>query len=270
MSRENWRFIDTGPLDGPSNMALDEALLTSFDPETSLPVFRLYGWKPAAFSVGRFQDPAATLDLGKCRDCGVEAVRRMTAGGIIYHAAEITYSIICAPKHIPAVRSVKESFKKLCGFLLITYGKLGLEAGFAVDRNPDGIKLGQRTALCFAGKEEYDIVIDGRKIGGNAQRRMKSVIFQHGSIPLNNCLGEAGELVREKERTAMLEKNTVSLGELNIVHDVGTLKNILTRSFEDNFKVSLLESEPAVNEIKLAECLRENKYSREAWNRGSK
>jgi lipoate-protein ligase A len=45
-------------------------------------------------------------------------------------------------------------------------------------------RLGQKTAFCFAGKEEYDLLIKGRKMGGNAQRRFKDVIFQHGSIPI--------------------------------------------------------------------------------------
>ena len=262
-----WRFIDTAPMDGPTNMAMDEALLALFDPDTSPPVFRLYGWEPAAFSIGRFQDADTTLDLRKCRDSGVEAVRRMTAGGIIYHADEITYSIVCARKHIHGARSVKESFRKLCGFLLLTYRRLGLDAGFAVDKNRSATGLGQRTPLCFAGREEYDIVIDGRKIGGNAQRRTKGVIFQHGSIPLRNCLPEALGFVRGDEKPATLEQNTVSIGELNVSVDAGRLKKMLVRSFEECIEVTLLDSEPSVDETRLAECLRENKYSRDAWNR---
>jgi lipoate-protein ligase A len=264
---ERWRFIDTGPLDGPSNMALDEALLTSFNPVTSQPVFRLYGWSPPAFSIGRFQDVEATLDLGKCRDSGVDTVRRMTAGGIIYHADEITYSLVCAPRHIPCARSVKNSYKKLSGFLLLSYIKLGLNPAFAVDVNPAAERLGQRTPLCFAGREEYDIVIDGRKIGGNAQRRTKGVIFQHGSIPLRNCLPEALRFVYEHVRPDMLEENTVSLGELRVTSNTGTLVNMLAESFEKSLEATLLRSELAEDEIKAAENLRINKYSRNSWNR---
>jgi lipoate-protein ligase A len=259
--------MDTGPLDGPSNMALDEALLSSFDPATSPPVFRLYGWNPPAFSIGRFQDAEKTLDPGKCRDAGIEAVRRMTGGGIIYHADEITYSIVCAQKHISGVSSVKETFRKLCAFLLGAYRKLGLDAGFAVERDFSGAMLGRRTAVCFAGKEEYDIIVGGRKIGGNAQRRIKNVIFQHGSIPLSNCLAEAMSYLREKERPALLEQSTVSLGELAIVPDIGTLKNILAESFEDYLEVSLIPTGLDGTELRIMKHLRENKYSSATWNR---
>ena len=63
----SWRLIDTGPLDGPANMAVDEALLACFDPQKSVPVLRLYGWHPPAMSVGRFQKAAEVLDLENVR-----------------------------------------------------------------------------------------------------------------------------------------------------------------------------------------------------------
>ncbi len=151
-SGQCWRFIDSGSMDGAANMALDEALLSSFDPETSLPVFRLYGWTPPAFSVGRYLDTAKTLDPDKCRGAGIAAVRRITGGGIIYHANEITYSIVCAQKHIPNAISVKETFKQLCAFLLSAYRNLGLDAGFAVDRDFSGERFGQRTVHLFCRK----------------------------------------------------------------------------------------------------------------------
>jgi lipoate-protein ligase A len=46
-----WRLIVTPPLPGAENMAIDEALLRSFDPESSRPILRLYGWNPPALSL---------------------------------------------------------------------------------------------------------------------------------------------------------------------------------------------------------------------------
>ncbi len=269
-SDKTWRFIDTGHLDGPTNMAVDEALLSSFNSGASLPVFRLYGWSPPAFSVGKFQDPALTLDLDSCRAAGIQVVRRVTAGGIIYHGAEVTYSIVCAREHIPEVRAVKGSFRKLCGFLLLTYRKLGLDPAFAVDRRSDGIKLGERTPLCFAGKEEYDIVIDGRKIGGNAQRRKRDIVFQHGSIPLRNSLGEALDFVRENARPSTLKEGTVSLEELQVAPGIAALKDMLAASFEECFSVTLDHSPLSPEEQHAAAVLLEHKYSRDRWNREGK
>lgn len=265
-SVKTWRFIDTGPMDGPANMALDEALLRVFDPHDPAPVFRLYGWKPPSFSFGRYQDADAALDLRKCEEYGVGAVRRMTAGGIIYHADEITYSIVCAPGHLTGVRTVKESFRKLCGFLLATYRKLGLDPRFAVDREESGT-LGRRTALCFAGKEEYDITVDGRKIGGNAQLRLKNIIFQHGSIPLKNSFPDAVPFIHDHERPSMPERHTVSLGELKPRAEPGRLKVILAQSLEECLGVTLVESEITPEEASTAERLLAEKYLSASWNR---
>ncbi|MDD2310841.1 MAG: lipoate--protein ligase family protein [Desulfuromonadaceae bacterium] len=181
-----WRLIDTSPLSGAENMAIDEALLRSFDPATSLPILRLYGWNPPALSLGRFQKAAEVLDLARCRADGVAIVRRVTGGGVIYHADELTYSLVCSPEQIPATGSIKDSFRVLTGFLLAFYRGLGLEPAYAADVVPEGSRLGERTAFCFAGRESFDIIAGGRKIGGNAQRRLKGIIFQHGSIPLRN------------------------------------------------------------------------------------
>lgn len=180
----HWRLIDTGPLSGAENMAIDEALLACFTPERDLPILRLYGWSPPAFSCGRFQQPEEIIDLKSCRSDGVQVVKRITGGGVIYHADELTYSLVCSTRLIPAGNSVKDAFFFLTSFLLTFYRNLGLIPRYGAQHPPSDLRLGERTPLCFAGVEHCDILINGRKIGGNAQKRLKNVIFQHGSIPL--------------------------------------------------------------------------------------
>ena len=263
-SRDMWRLIDTGALDGAGNMAVDEALLACFDPKESLPVLRLYGWNPPAFSLGRYQHAAAVLDLARCSEQGIRVVRRITGGGVIYHAEELTYSIVCAPRHIPQVRTVKESFERLCGFLLLTYRTLALDARFAVEHKYEHAKLGVREAFCFAGKEEYDIIVNGRKIGGNAQRRRKETIFQHGSIPLRSRVAEALEFLRVKP--SGLEQSTASLAELGVVITAEELKDIVLASFRESLDVDLSPAALTLQESGIADALRAGKYDSTSWN----
>jgi lipoate-protein ligase A len=261
---EEWRFIDTGPMDGPTNMALDEALLTCFDQARSQPVLRLYGWSPPAFSVGKFQQAGEVLDLERCSREGVAVVRRVTGGGCIFHGDELTYSIICSPEHIAGAAGVKESYRRLCGFLLLAYRKLGLSAAFAVDSAEKSDQLGRRTPLCFAGKEEYDITVGGRKLGGNAQRRTRGIIFQHGSIPLRNRLSRMTPFLRgdppEPERWAS------SLSDLAPDADEESLKGCLVASFEENLVITLRTCAPSQEEKEKTILLRERKYLSDAWN----
>jgi lipoate-protein ligase A len=240
-----WRLIDTGPLDGPANMAVDEALLACFDPERSRPILRLYGWAPPAFSLGRFQKGVEVLDLEKCAAAGVPVVLRITGGGAIYHDEELTYSIVCAPRHIPPAVSVKDSFRLLTRFLLRFYGELGLEPCYAADHFPAGTRLGERTPFCFAGKESCDIIIGGKKIGGNAQRRLKSVIFQHGSIPLVNRAAHGAAFLRHPP--AGIEEITGALHDFGVRRPPGELKKLMTGAFTETFP-GVLTGEPLTME----------------------
>jgi lipoate-protein ligase A len=259
----SWRLVDTGPLDGATNMAVDEALLASFNPEVSRPVLRLYGWNPPALSLGRYQQATEALDLERCAAAGVSVVRRITGGGVIYHAAELTYSIVCAPCHLPPADSIKESFRQLTAFLLHFYRELGLVADYAVDVVPAGVKLGERTLFCFAGKESYDILISGRKIGGNAQRRTRQAIFQHGSIPLKNSLAQACSFLRHTP--AGVAEGTTSLTELGITTSASILNKQLAAAFRVTLGTSLVTETLTPEEAALADRLRAEKYTRESW-----
>jgi lipoate-protein ligase A len=258
-----WRLIDDGPANGPSNMALDEALLSCFDPKRSHPVLRLYGWNPPALSIGRYQHPETALKLDLCLADGIPVVRRMTGGGIIFHAQELTYSIVCAPEHVAQATGVKDGFRLLCAFLLGTYRRLGLEAAFAADLDLAGERLGERTPFCFAGKEEFDILVNGRKIGGNAQRRLRGAILQHGSIPLQSRVQDAFRYLKDP---APGGGEAVSLAELGLQPKLERLKEIVANSFEEALGARLHADVVSAQEERAASLLEEGKYRCNAWN----
>lgn len=259
-----WRLIDTGPLSGAENMAVDEALLRHFDPAGSRPVLRLYGWEPPALSIGRFQ-PIADINLERCQQDGISCVRRITGGGTIFHADELTYSVVCRPDQIPAASSVKDSFRVLTAFLLAFYRSLGLSACYAVDAPQPHERLGERTAFCFAGRESYDILVNGRKIGGNAQRRQRELIFQHGSIPLRDRTGEGlGYLCNPP---ASLDGQTTCLEQEGVTEGPEFLKKRLLRCFQECMGCGLVEDQLAPDEAETAERFKHDKYGARRWNR---
>jgi len=262
--QSTWRLITSEPFPGAENMAVDEALLRSFDPDSSPPVLRLYGWEPPALSLGRFQKAEAVLDLERCRADGVTIVRRVTGGGVIYHADELTYSIVCAPGQIPPASSVKDSFRVLTGFLLSFYRGLGLDPAYAVDAAPAGTALGERTHFCFAGRESFDILVNGGKLGGNAQRRTRGVIFQHGSIPILNLT--ATGLAYMRENSPELVGGVVSLAECGVSAGREELQAGLAAAFRECFGVEMREGQLSAAERESAKALVEKKYSTDLWN----
>lgn len=259
-----WRLIDTGPLSGQENMAIDEALFRCFDPASSPPVLRLYGWQPSALSLGRFQKAGDDLDLDRCRADNLIIVRRITGGGAIYHADELTYSLVCSPSQIPAAASVKDSFRVLTSFLLDFYRALGLQAGYAADLAPAGSRLGQRTPFCFAGRESCDIIVNRRKIGGNAQRRSREVIFQHGSIPLENRVKQGLNYLKIKPQG--IDQITTCLADEGIADGYGALQQILVQQFASRLGTELQPAGLTPQEQALSEKLMTEKYRADGWN----
>jgi lipoate-protein ligase A len=245
-------------------MAIDEALLSCFNPETSAPVLRLYGWAPPALSLGRFQDAHAVLDLDRCRTDSIPVVRRMTGGGVIYHSDELTYSLVCAPRHLPSCSTVKESFRLLTGFLIAFYGSLGIHARYAVDAASDTERLGERVPFCFAGRESFDIIADGRKIGGNAQRRQKNTIFQHGSIPLADRIATGIAYLSEKPR--ITATSVASLADFGVVAAESGLRSGLATAFSATLGVVMESSVLTPDELRMSVLLESGKYRADSWN----
>lgn len=245
-------------------MAIDEALFRCFDPASSPPTLRLYGWQPSALSLGRFQKAADDLDLARCAADNLAVVRRITGGGAIYHSDELTYSLVCGPSQIPPTSSVKASFRVLTGFLLGLYRVLGLQADYAVDLAPVGSRLGERTPLCFAGTESYDILVNGRKLGGNAQRRSRGIIFQHGSIPLQNRVQQGLNYLKTKPQG--IEQASTCLADQGIGADAQQLKQTLVQQFQMQLGAKLQLDGLTQQEQALTETLMNEKYRADCWN----
>lgn len=157
-------------------MGLDEALLT----EAGVPTLRLYGWSPAAISLGRFQTPAVLTPLAE----GTVIVRRITGGGAIHHADEITFALVLEAAHLPG--SIAASYDLLHRAIARALATVGVPAACAGGGGAGTARPGE--PWCFREPSCFDLVLpDGRKILGSAQRRVRrprSMILHHGSLPL--------------------------------------------------------------------------------------
>jgi len=159
-------------------MAIDEALL-----ETAVvPSIRFYRWRSPALSFGYF---------GKFSDVAIYAaerdlVRRWTGGGIVFHGDDLTYSIVIPESDPVFDESSIAIYEKIHRGLCAALVKTGQRAVVAVD--PAGFSAATRAAVnasgynCFANPVRADLMMDGRKIAGAAQRRTRRGLLQQGSI----------------------------------------------------------------------------------------
>ena len=124
---------------------------------------------------------------------------------------------------------------------------------------------GARTPFCFAGRESYDILIEGRKVGGNAQRRLRNAVFQHGSIPLRNRVATGIGFLRE--RPSGLDRSVADLAMLGVNLPEEVLKNRLAAAFAGELGGTLVPSELTSAERERAACLTNGKYAADNWSR---
>jgi lipoyl(octanoyl) transferase len=162
------------------NMSIDEALLES----TSIPKIRFYGWRSPALSFGYF---------GKFSDVAIYAVerdlvRRWTGGGIVFHGADLTYSIVIPASDPVFDESSIAIYEKIHRALAHALNEVGERAIVAGGVDPGGIAFSKHAAVsaggynCFMNPVRADVMIRGRKIAGAAQRRTRRGLLQQGSI----------------------------------------------------------------------------------------
>jgi lipoate-protein ligase A len=179
-----WKLLDSGPNIGAYNMAVDEELLAHAQAGEAMPVLRFYGWAPPAVSLGRFQDMKTAVNADACRRLGFDIVRRITGGRAVLHRHELTYSVIARTDDAIFPSSVTGTYKIIATALLAGLQNLGIAAEMVSrgGRHAALVKKNAKDPACFSSPSWYEILVNGRKIIGSAQRRMKGAFLQHGSI----------------------------------------------------------------------------------------
>jgi len=237
---KRFRLIRSDPSDAMSNMALDEKIFRAFL-EDGIPAFRVYGWASPSFTYGVSQKPEDEIDMKRCAATGLGIAKRMTGGGVLFHNNEITYSLVCAKEDIGEPDSVFVSYRKICSFLISFYRSLGLDASFALEKEDFKTRCAPHS-LCSASREKYDIVINGKKIGGNAQKRKKRAVFQHGSIPISVDWPFMRRYTRSLPEDISSGVTTLS-EELKLVPDKRILEDILIAAVAKEFDAQFIEEE---------------------------
>ena len=169
-----WRIIELETHDAYFNMAADHAIAESVAAGAD-PTIRFYKWHPSAVSIGCFQSMNDEVDIAKCKEEGIDFVRRRTGGGAVFHdgAGEVTYSVIAPERDMP--KGIIESYRLICGWITDSLSSLGISSSFAPIN---------------------DIVVDGRKISGNAQTRRDGVLLQHGTVLYDTNLAKMFSLLK--------------------------------------------------------------------------
>jgi len=170
-------YHDEIPQSAAMNMAIDEALLES----ATIPTIRFYRWRSPALSFGYF---------GKFSDVAIYAaerdlVRRWTGGGIVFHGDDLTYSIVIPASDPVFDESSTAIYEKIHRALCSALAGNNQGADLVSVATLNHRRTGDRRSLdnsCFANPVRADVMMNGRKIAGAAQRRTVRGLLLQGSI----------------------------------------------------------------------------------------
>jgi lipoate-protein ligase A len=171
LTSQTWLLANSGPGEADFNMAFDEALLEDA-PRRNKPILRFYGWTEHAATFGYFQKYHEVARLTLLRPL----VRRPTGGGLVPHDADWTYSLVFPPTHGWYAFGAIESYQQIHEWLREAFTRLQI----ATELSPRCRK--ELPAQCFVGAERFDLLWNGRKIAGAAQRRNRQGLLIQGSV----------------------------------------------------------------------------------------
>ncbi len=176
MTKKNiWRYIPFDTFTAAENMAIDEMILEKVAKKNHPNTIRFYQWKKTTASIGRNQSLLAEIDEKELKERDFDFVRRISGGGAVLHDAkyEITYAIICRipdmPEQYPKKIEFKDNIPDRYQIILESLAEGLRELGVSIDA---------KKIHCPA------LLMNGKKISGNAQAIRKNTLLQHGTILL--------------------------------------------------------------------------------------
>ncbi len=228
------------------NLALEEYALKYLEAGDD---FVLLWQNENSVIIGRNQNTIEEINSSYVKEHDVNVVRRITGGGAVYHdLGNLNFSFITK------MRDNLNDYKKFTAPVIEALNALGVPASFQ-GRN--------------------DIVVEGKKISGNAQSFYKDRMLHHGTILFDSDLSIVGDVLDVKE------DKIASKGIKSKRSRVTNVKPYLDKDISmETFKKTLLTHLLGTDEIagKVYELtqddlgriyeLMEKRYNRWEWNYG--
>ena len=229
------------------NIALEEYCFKNLTHHDK--VFILWINEPAII-VGKNQNTLEEINADYVKENGIHVVRRISGGGAVYHDHNnLNYTIISNED-----KGEDFDFETFSQPVIDTLGDLGVKAEFT-GRN--------------------DLVIDGKKICGNAQAYIKGRIMHHGCLLFDTDLTVLSKAL-EQPKDIVESRSVKSVRSL--VDNI--LPNLPDKITVDEFSSKLLDQMktkfPEMVEYKFTdkeleeiEALRASKFGTWDWNYGN-
>jgi len=171
-------WIDTGKRSAIENMELDSALLQDLGDSQEL-LLHFYDWEKPSATYGHFIKPEEFLQEGK-----IDLAKRPTGGGIVFHVTDFAFSVLVPKGHPGYSENTLENYAFINKKVIEALG-----GGELLPEEPEALDSASKS-FCMAKPTRYDVMINGKKVGGAAQRRTQHGYLHQGTIFLKKLSEE--------------------------------------------------------------------------------
>ena len=257
-----WRWIDRGAEDGPTQMAIDQAMI--LDAKESLqPTFRVYQWQPYCISLG-FHQSSGMVDLHRCESAGIDVVRRPTGGRAVFHAEELTYSAIIPFGSDWNLDTSQSIYSWISHILAEAIQLLGVPA--KLEKRQFDFKNHYQSAesnSCFSAAARHEVMIGGKKLIGSAQRKYPWGVLQHGSILLGDTHLNLPQYFKNIKRDvvshlqqSLREKTSTLNSQRDQCITIENLSDVIRRAFKTNTDIDFVDGDLSDGECRYLDHFR--------------
>ena len=219
--------------------AADEALAISCYEFNTPNTLHFYRRHPPAISVGYFRKVEDDVDVEKCKDLGIEIVRRTSGGGSIYtDKHQLIFSTVT--NHALG-RDVEDSFRQTCTCLIDALDTCGIKASF---------------------KPPNDVLINGKKVSGSAQVKKKRAYVTHTTLILKLDQDTIEQVLKQPKHGYVSSIQN----QCGFVPELSNLKSAIKSAFEQKFEIKFKPDKISVLENNLIQELIKTKYGNAKWN----
>jgi len=224
-------------------LAAEEYLLKNFDDD----IFMLWQ-SDDTIVVGKHQNALSEINYRFVRENNITLARRISGGGTVFHdEGNVNFSFI---KNVKSPAEI--SFKQFTKPVVETLSKLGITATTS-GRN--------------------DLLIEGKKISGNAEHIFKNRVLHHGTLLFNSDLknlGQAINVVPGKYQSKAVQSNRSEVANISsFLKKEIPIKDFILFMIEVQLdKMGNVFYELNETDIQKIEILVNEKFKTRDWNFG--